>query len=179
MSGDRRPPLDGCRGGVWTHSPTDLPPARDNSNGQHRRAGPRLTHVRSGADRQPCVPRVMPRRRLAFLFTKTRRSFAYWLPARGGTTMTIPRRRFLYQAAGVAALPAVSRVAWASLSVAAGADRGRISAGRRLTRSRGPWANGFRTEWVSLSSSRTDRVREAISPRKRSRALRLTATRCC
>ena len=34
-------------------------------------------------------------------------------PREGGSTMKLPRRRFLHLAAGAAALPAVSRIAWA------------------------------------------------------------------
>ena len=48
-----------------------------------------------------------------FLFTESRRSFARWLPAREGTVMTTSRRRFLHVVTGAAALPAVSRIAWA------------------------------------------------------------------
>src|ERR1700687_915559 len=53
----------------------------------------------------------MPKVKIASLFTGTAIGIA--LAASGGIVMKLPRRRFLHLAAGAAALPAVSRFAWA------------------------------------------------------------------
>jgi hypothetical protein len=47
--------------------------------------------------------------------------------------MKLPRRKFLHLALGAAALPAVPRIAWARLSVAAGARDCSVPAPARLT----------------------------------------------
>jgi tripartite-type tricarboxylate transporter receptor subunit TctC len=53
----------------------------------------------------------MPKVKIASLFTGTAIGIA--LVASGGIVMKLPRRRFLHLAAGGAALPATSRIAWA------------------------------------------------------------------
>ena len=84
--------------------------------------------------------------------------------------MKLPRRRFLHLAAGAAALPALPRVRMgASLSVAAGAHRRRLSARRSKRHPRAPdRCNGFRSGSASHSSSTTGRALAAISAPRRS-----------
>ena len=85
--------------------------------------------------------------------------------------MKLPRRRqFLHLAAGAAALPAVSRIAWAQayptrpVRIIVGFAAGSATRHRRRAR----WVNGCRSGSASHSSSRTDREPAPISRPRRS-----------
>ena len=94
--------------------------------------------------------------------------------------MKLPRRNFLHLAAGAAALPAVSRFAWAQayptrpVRIIVGFRRRRRARHRRAP----DRANGCRSGSASNSSSKTGRVAAAISAPKRSCVPHRTATRC-
>ena len=83
--------------------------------------------------------------------------------------MKLPRRQFLHVAAGAAALPAVSRFAWAQtypsrpVRIIVG-----VAPGGQTTSSRASWVNGCRSGSVSHSLSRTGQAQAPISPPKRS-----------
>jgi hypothetical protein len=93
--------------------------------------------------------------------------------------MKLPRRAFLHLAAGVAALPTITRIARAqayptrplTLIVS-------FPPVARPTSSRGSLVKRSRSGSASRWSSTTGRAAAAISPCRRSRARRPTATRC-
>src|SRR5207253_4287241 len=63
-----------------------------------------MTHKRHRRDRNPAVQRSLAVTEVCYPVVKGRR---------GVGAMKLPRRQFLHMAAGAAALPAVSRFAWA------------------------------------------------------------------